>query len=125
MTLRQQVENFGRQFQGRQERQPAAGFLCQPEGAAENVLDDGRECLDGQLLALGEIDSHEDVLEWRHEKSAVPPDPSRSCILIRSIPDERPLGPRQRLQELSLPTRRDGCTDFPLKTAAGSRAVAD
>jgi hypothetical protein len=41
----------------------------------------------------------------------------------RSFPDECPLGPRQRLQELSLPTRRKGSNDCPLKNAAGSRVI--
>src|SRR5690242_9076405 len=44
--------------------------------------------------------------------------------LSRSLPEERPLGPRQRLRELRLPTRRNGCNDFPLTNAAGSRPIA-
>ena len=35
-----------------------------------------------------------------------------------------PLGPRQRLQALSLPTPRDGRNDFLLTNAAGSRFIA-
>ena len=34
------------------------------------------------------------------------------------------LKPQQRLQEVSLPTRRNGCNDFPLNNAAGSRVIA-
>src|SRR5262245_27109682 len=34
-------------------------------------------------------------------------------IRVRSFPDERPRGPRRRLQELSIPTRRNGCNDLP------------
>ena len=34
--------------------------------------------------------------------------------ISRTFPDERPLGPRQQLQELSLPTRRSSRNDFPL-----------
>src|SRR5262249_11648177 len=42
----------------------------------------------------------------------------------RSFPDERPLEPRRRLRELTLPARRNGCNDLPLKSAAGSRPIA-
>jgi hypothetical protein len=34
-----------------------------------------------------------------------------------------PLGPQQRLPELSLSIRRNGGNDFPLKTAARSRVI--
>jgi hypothetical protein len=46
--------------------------------------------------------------------------PEINCT-SRSFPAERPLGPRQRLQEWSLPTRWNGCNDFPLKHAGGPR----
>src|SRR5262249_23922638 len=45
-------------------------------------------------------------------------------VLNRSFPDCRSLKPPQRLQELMLPTRRNGGNDFPLKNAAGSRVIA-
>src|SRR5262249_35665679 len=47
-------------------------------------------------------------------------DTTVSNELSQSFPEERLLEPR-RLRELSLPTRRNGCNDFPLKNAAGSR----
>jgi hypothetical protein len=44
--------------------------------------------------------------------------------LRRSFPDGRSPKPQQRLQEVILPTRRNGGNDFPLKNAAGSRVIA-
>src|SRR5262249_14326503 len=43
--------------------------------------------------------------------------------VTRAFPDDRPLGSRQRLQELNLPTRGYGCNDFPLKTAAATHPI--
>jgi hypothetical protein len=45
-------------------------------------------------------------------------------LFIQSFPDERPLGPRLRLERVRLPTRKNGCNDFPQKSAAGSRPLA-
>ena len=43
--------------------------------------------------------------------------------ITRSFPDDRPLGSRQRLQELNLPTRGNGRNEFPLKTAAATHPI--
>ena len=47
-----------------------------------------------------------------------------SCRCNRSFPEGRSLTPRQRLQELNLPTRRNGSNDFPRNSAAGGRPIA-
>jgi hypothetical protein len=57
--------------------------------------------------------------------TSTPLNPSLSLDLSlnRSFPDERSLGPRLRLQRLRLLPRRNGCNDFPPKSAADIRSV--
>ena len=43
---------------------------------------------------------------------------------MTTFPDERPLGLRLKLPELSVATRRNGGNDFPLNSAAGGRRIA-
>src|SRR5262249_53002640 len=47
-----------------------------------------------------------------------------SGALNRSFPDGRRLAPRLGLQGMRLPTRRNGCNDFPRKYAASTPPVA-
>ena len=59
----QHEEEFLGQVQGGEQCQPGGGSLRQPNGAAEEIPASARKFAGCECCAMGQIDSHEDVLE--------------------------------------------------------------